>query len=75
MTNAEAGVFRKRKKAKILSDIAKSVQKRNAIEGDMMAVVAGMNTAMTQLEEHMMAVYDVKEREVHNLLQDDQEGR
>ncbi|OAA82514.1 hypothetical protein LEL_02059 [Akanthomyces lecanii RCEF 1005] len=62
---------RKQKKARILTDIAKSMQKRNAIEEDMMAVVAGMNTSMTQLEEHVMGAYDVKERELQNLLRDD----
>ncbi|PMB66048.1 hypothetical protein BM221_008249 [Beauveria bassiana] len=59
---------RKQKKAKILSDIAKSMQKRNAIEEDMMAVVWGLNTTMMQLETRVMEVYDVKEREVQQLL-------
>ncbi|KAH8717479.1 hypothetical protein HC256_002165 [Beauveria bassiana] len=59
---------RKQKKAKILSDIAKSMQKRNAIEEDMMAVVSGLNTTMMQLETRVMEVYDVKEREVQQLL-------
>ncbi len=47
------------------------MQKRNAIEEDMMAVVAGMNTTMTQLEQHVMGAYDMKERELQNLLRDD----
>ncbi|KAM3510382.1 hypothetical protein MY10362_000006 [Beauveria mimosiformis] len=59
---------RKQKMAKILSDIAKSMQKRNAIEQDMMAVVSGLNTTMMQLETRVMEVYDVKEREVQQLL-------
>ncbi|OAA39298.1 hypothetical protein BBO_06722 [Beauveria brongniartii RCEF 3172] len=59
---------RKQKMAKILSDIAKSMQKRNAIEEDMMAVVSGLNTTMMQLETRVMEVYDVKEREVQQLL-------
>ncbi|OAQ96995.1 hypothetical protein LLEC1_02652 [Akanthomyces lecanii] len=62
---------RKQKKVKILSDIAKSIQKRNAIEQDMLAVVAGMNAAMTHLEEHVMGVFDEKEHELQNLLRDD----
>ncbi|KAK8146221.1 hypothetical protein G3M48_003409 [Beauveria asiatica] len=59
---------RKQKMAKMLSDIAKSVQKRNAIEEGMMAVVSGLNTTMMQLETRVMEVYEVKERQVQQLL-------
>lgn len=48
------------------------MQQRNAIEEDMMAVVADTNMAMTQFEEHVMGVYGVKERRLQDLLQDDE---
>lgn len=68
ISGADQPFFRKQKKAKILSDIAKSMQKRNAIEEDMMAVISGLNTTMIQLETRLMEVYDAKEREVQQLL-------
>ncbi|ATY59459.1 hypothetical protein A9K55_003563 [Cordyceps militaris] len=64
---------RKQRKAKLLSDIAKSMQKRNTIEEDMMAVVSGLHMVMTQLENNMLEVYDAKEREVQHLLRDNQD--
>ncbi|XWW92216.1 hypothetical protein V2A60_000139 [Cordyceps javanica] len=63
---------RKQHKAQILSGIAKSMQKRNAIEEDMMAVVSNVNTVMTRLESRVMDVYDVKERQVQHLLREEQ---
>lgn len=48
------------------------MQKRNAIEEDMMAVVVDTNMAMKQFEEHVMEVYDVKERRLQDSLQDGQ---
>lgn len=60
--------YRKQKKSKILQDIAKSVQKRNAIEEDMVAVVSSLDENMAQLEASVMESYNAKECELQQLL-------
>ncbi|KAJ3496433.1 hypothetical protein NLG97_g2656 [Lecanicillium saksenae] len=60
--------LRRQKRAKILMEIAKSMQKRSAIEQSMTTVVSDLNKAMAQLESNVMEIYDIKERSVQHLI-------
>ncbi|OAA73210.1 hypothetical protein ISF_00111 [Cordyceps fumosorosea ARSEF 2679] len=64
---------RRQETARILSEIARSVQRRSAIEEEMTAVVAGVGAAAAAVEDRVMEVYEGKEREVQQLLRDGQD--